>query len=65
MYADRDDVKDKEIKVRLNRFELDLVDLVAGLTHQQRAVLMRDLVLEGARALLERVEAEKHKRDAA
>lgn len=67
MYADPRDLKDKEIKVRLNRFELAEIDEAAELTHQQRAVLMRELVLEGAKAILERLrqETEKHKRDAA
>lgn len=67
MYADRDDLKDKEIKVRLNRFELAELDEAAGLSHQQRAVLMRELVRDGAKAILERFRKDegKHKRNVA
>ena len=67
MYADPRDLKDKEIKLRFNEEEVREISEAAKVAHQQRAVLMRELVLEGARRLLERLhqEAEEHNRNVA
>lgn len=60
-YKDRDAVKKNRIKVQLSLYELAELDAAALLAHSERAVLMRDLIMAGARSILEKREAAKNR----
>lgn len=47
MYADPQYIRSHEIKLRFNDHEAALIEALVGYTGQQRAVLLRELVMEG------------------
>lgn len=49
MYADPQYIRSREVKVRFNHQEAQLIDALVDYTGQQRAVLVRELVMEGLR----------------
>lgn len=53
MYADPRHLRDHEIKVRLSEDAYRLIEAMASYRGTQRAVLARELVLEGLAALVE------------
>jgi hypothetical protein len=56
MYADPSHIRDNEVKVRLNDQELAVVEALAQFNQRQRAVFVRDLMLEGLALLQQRNE---------
>lgn len=52
MYADPSLVRENVVKLRLNDAEADLIDALVNYTGQQKAPLLRDLLLEQARLVL-------------
>lgn len=54
MYPDRTHLRTNEVKVRFDQVTMQAVDALARLTRKQRAVLIRDLVMD---TLKRRVEA--------
>ena len=52
MYADPSLIRDNPIRVNFNDAEADLVDALVKYTGQQRAVLIRELILEQAKLIL-------------
>jgi predicted DNA-binding protein len=53
MYRDPARIRERVIKVRLSREEDALLEALADYTGEQKAVLIRELLLEAARAVLE------------
>lgn len=52
MYADPSLIRDNPVRVNFNDAEAELIDALVKYTGQQRAVLIRDLILEQARLVL-------------
>jgi hypothetical protein len=52
MYADPALIRDNPVRVNFNDAERDLIDALVKYTGQQRAVLIRELILEQARLVL-------------
>lgn len=52
MYADPALVREHVVKLRLNDTEAELIDALVNYTGQQKAPLLRDLLLEQARMVL-------------
>jgi hypothetical protein len=52
MYADPSKIRDNVVKVRLNDAEAQLLDALVTYTGEQKASLIRELLLEQARAVL-------------
>jgi hypothetical protein len=52
MYADPALIRANPVRVNFNDAEADLIDALVKYTGQQRAVLIRDLILEQARLVL-------------
>jgi hypothetical protein len=52
MYADPSLIREHVVKLRLNDTEADLIDALVNYTGQQKAPLLRDLLLEQARLVL-------------
>lgn len=65
MYSDPSLIRDHVYTLRLNDLEDDLVQAAVNYTGQQRAVFLRDLVIEGAKRALfaESAEAAQMKLD--
>jgi uncharacterized protein (DUF1778 family) len=53
MYRDPSKIRDVPIKVRFSREEDALLEALANYTGEQKAVLVRELILEAARHALE------------
>lgn len=51
MYADPRHIRNNEVKLRFNDREAKLIEAVANFSGQQRAVLLRELVMEGLQIL--------------
>lgn len=49
MYTDPSFVRDHVVKIRLNDLEADLVNAWVNYTGQQKATLLREMILEQAR----------------
>jgi len=49
MYGDPSLIRQREVKIRLNENEADLIDAWVKYTGAQRAVLLREMLLEQAR----------------
>jgi hypothetical protein len=52
MYADPALIREHVVKLRLNDSEADLIEALVNYTGQQKAPLLRDLLLEQARLVL-------------
>lgn len=52
MYADPALIRDNPVRVNFNDAEAELIDALVNYTGQQRAVLIRELILEQARLVL-------------
>jgi len=52
MYADPSLIREHVVKLRLNDTEAELIDALVNYTGQQKAPLLRDLLLEQARMVL-------------
>jgi hypothetical protein len=52
MYADPSLVRDHVVKIRLNDQEAGLIDALVNYTGQQKAPLLRELLLDQARLVL-------------
>lgn len=52
MYADPTKIRDNVVKVRLNDAESQLLDALVAYTGEQKATLIRELLLEQARHVL-------------
>lgn len=52
MYADPSLIREHVVKLRLNDTEAELIDALVNYTGQQKAPLLRDLLLEQARLVL-------------
>lgn len=52
MYSDPSLIRDHVVKLRLNDSEAKLVDAIVEYTGQQKAALLRELLLEQARLVL-------------
>ena len=52
MYADPSKIRDNVVKVRLNDAEAQLLDALVAYTGEQKASLIRELLLEQARVVL-------------
>jgi hypothetical protein len=52
MYADPSKIRDNVVKVRLNDAEAQLLDALVTYTGEQKASLIRELLLEQARVVL-------------
>jgi hypothetical protein len=52
MYADPSLIREHVVKLRLNETEAELVDAIVNYTGQQKAPLLRELLLESARLVL-------------
>lgn len=52
MYADPSLIREHVVKLRLNDTEADLIEALVNYTGQQKAPLLRDLLLEQARMVL-------------
>jgi hypothetical protein len=53
-YPNRTHVREHEVKVRLNEHELAVVEALAQFNQRQRAVFVRELMLEGLALLQQR-----------
>lgn len=53
MYADPSFIRDHIVKVRLNTEESDLIDALVTRTGQQKATLLRELLIQQARLVLD------------
>lgn len=53
MYADPSLIRDHVVKIRLNDNEADLIDAWVKYTGQQKAALLREMLLEQARLDME------------
>mgnify|MGYP000514680976 FL=1 len=51
MYADPKHIRDREVKVRLDDVSFDLLEAMATFSRRQRAVLARELIEQGLKAL--------------
>lgn len=58
MYADPANIRDHVVKIRLNDNESDLVNAWVNYTGQQKAALLREMILEQARLDLAAMGAE-------
>lgn len=52
MYADPAKIRSHTVKLRLNDEEAKLVDALADYTGEQKAVLLREIILEQASSLI-------------
>jgi hypothetical protein len=52
MYADPSLIRERIVKIRLNDSEADLIDALVNYTGQQKAPLLRNLLLEQASMVL-------------
>ncbi len=52
MYADPSKIRDHVVKIRLNDSEEALIDALVNYTGEQKACLLREMLLESARAVL-------------
>lgn len=52
MYTDPSLIRDHVVKLRLNENEARLIDAIVDYTGQQKAALLRELLLEQARLVL-------------
>jgi hypothetical protein len=52
MYSDPSKIRDHVVKIRLNDSEEALIDALVNYTGEQKATLLRDLLLEQARIVL-------------
>jgi hypothetical protein len=52
MYADPSQIRDNVVKLRFNDTEAELIDAITNYTGQQKAALLRELLLEQARLVL-------------
>ena len=52
MYADPSKIRDNVVKVRLNDAESQLLDALVAYTGEQKASLIREMLLEQARVVL-------------
>ena len=52
MYADPSKIRDNVVKVRLNDAEAQLLDALVAYTGEQKASLIREMLLEQARVVL-------------
>lgn len=52
MYADPQKIRSHVVKIRLSQEEHDLIQALVNYTGEQRAPLLRELVLEQAQAVL-------------
>ena len=52
MYTDPSLIRDHVVKIRLNDQEAELVNALVNYTGEQKAALLRDLLLEQARLVL-------------
>jgi hypothetical protein len=52
MYADPSLIRDNPVRVNFNDAEAELIDALVKYTGQQRAVLIRELILEQAKLVL-------------
>lgn len=52
MYTDPSLIRENVVKLRLNENESELIDALVNYTGQQKAPLLRDLLLEQARMVL-------------
>lgn len=52
MYADPSLIREHVVKIRLNDTEADLIEALVNYTGQQKAPLLRDMLLEQARLVL-------------
>lgn len=52
MYSDPSLIRANPVRVNFNDTELNLINALVAYTGQQRAVLVRDLILEQARLIL-------------
>lgn len=52
MYADPSLIREHVVKLRLNETEAGLIDALVNYTGQQKAPLLRDLLLEQAKLVL-------------
>lgn len=52
MYADPSKLRDHVVKIRLNDSESALIDALVNYTGDQKATLLREMLLEQARAVL-------------
>jgi hypothetical protein len=52
MYADPANIREHVVKLRLNDTEHELIEALVNYTGQQKAPLLRDLLLEQARLVL-------------
>lgn len=52
MYSDPSLIREHVVKLRLNDNEADLIDALVNYTGQQKAPLLRDLLLEQARLVI-------------
>lgn len=51
MHADPKHIRDREVKVRLDDASFDLLEAMAAFSRRQRAVLARELIEQGLKAL--------------
>ena len=52
MYSDPSKIRDHVVKIRLNDSEEELIDALVNYTGEQKATLLRELLLEQARIVL-------------
>lgn len=52
MYADPSKLREHVVKIRLNDAEANLIDALVNYTGEQKAALLRELLLEQAKAVL-------------
>ena len=52
MYADPSLIRDHVVKIRLNDTEAALIDAIVNFTGQQKATLLREILLDSARRVL-------------
>lgn len=52
MYTDPSQIRDHVVKLRFNDTEAELIDAITNYTGQQKAALLRELLLEQARLVV-------------
>ncbi len=52
MYQDPSKIRDHIVKIRLNDAESDLIDALVNFTGEQKAALLREMLLDQARHVL-------------
>lgn len=52
MYTDPSQIRQHVVKLRFNETEAELIDAITNYTGQQKAALLRELLLEQARLVL-------------